>query len=46
VELRDGEPIGGRLIERIGEDEAFAKMRDRICARLARRDVAVDPRHR
>lgn len=48
IELREGEPTGARLIERIRDDdgEAFGRMRDRIRARLARRDVAVDPRTR
>jgi hypothetical protein len=52
IELRDGEPIGFRLVEPIregereGEGEAFARIRRRIRAFLARRDVAVDPRTR
>jgi hypothetical protein len=48
IELKDGEPIGLRLVEPIseGEGEAFARIRRRIRAFLARSDVAVDPRTR
>jgi hypothetical protein len=48
IELRQGEPTGARLIERIRDDdgEAFGRMRDRIRARSSLRAVKYLSRSR